>query len=438
MYNPLYPCRPFVYLGGYRSPSIVPTRSRVSHVRILQTVAEVLTRSLDTRDLLPAALEALTRVTGHEISSLHLLSPDGLTLRLADDRSFSRELRKVNRRLVVGEGLIGRVAATGKSVHVANAARAPELLPAARAAVRRAGIRGFICVPIRARGRILGTLSLGRQVPRRFSAREIALVQTTADQIGLALDRARVYAETRRQLAASRQTERQLRHSEKLSAVGILASSVAHEVCNPLTSILGQAQLLLTQPDLSPTALERATIIVEQTSRAADILRALLGFARQHAPERGPCQLADQLRKVVALVGPQLEQAKVRLVTELAECPSVWADEHQIQQVLLNLVQNARQAMATQRGPRVLTLRLSATDGVARLEVLDTGPGIPARILPRIFDPFVTTKAAGEGSGLGLSISYGIIEQHGGRIRAENLSEGGAAFTIELRYRTRA
>src|SRR5207249_1410234 len=110
----------------------------------------------------------------------------------------------------------------------------------------------------------------------------------------------------------------------------------------------------------------------------------------------------------------------------------VYADENQIQQVLLNLFQNAHQAMARQTAPHVLTVRVRPVGAVTRIEVLDTGPGIPLDVLPRIFDPFFTTKPPGDGSGLGLSVSYGIIVEHSGRLWGENRPEGGAAFIVEL------
>ena len=157
-------------------------------------------------------------------------------------------------------------------------------------------------------------------------------------------------------------------------------------------------------------------------------------FARHYTPERRPCSLADQVRRVLELKTYQLRQDDVEIRTEFTPCPPVYADENQIQQVLLNLVQNAHQAMARQTTPHVLTVRVGPVDGGARIEVLDTGPGIPPDVLPRIFDPFFTTKPPGEGSGLGLSVSYGIVTEHGGDLRAENRPEGGAAFVIELPF----
>jgi C4-dicarboxylate-specific signal transduction histidine kinase len=378
------------------------------------------------------ALEALTHVTGHEIASLHLFSDDGVWLQLQGDRGLSPGLREVNRRLPVGQGLIGRVGATGQTLWLEDAGSAPDLFPPARAAVRMDGIRGFVCVPIRSRGRILGTLSLGRRTAAGFDEREVALVQATAQHIGIALDNAHLYSEHRRQLDELRRAQEQLARAEKLSAVGELASEVAHEINNPLTTILGQTHLLLADAALKPSIRERLRVVAEETSRAARIVQNLLMFARHYTPERRPCALHEQARRVMELKAYQLEQDQVRVETDFAACPPVNADEHQIQQVLLNLVQNAHQAMLTHPGPRVLTLRTRATEEHAVIEVLDTGPGIAPDILGRIFEPFFTTKSAGHGSGLGLSVSYGIVSEHRGRLRAENRPGGGAAFVIEL------
>jgi two-component system NtrC family sensor kinase len=340
--------------------------------------------------------------------------------------------------LPVGQGLIGRVAATGDTLCLENVVTAPELFPPARSAVRMDQIRGFICVPIRSRGRILGTLSLGRQTAEGFDEREIALVQGTAHHIGIALDNARLYSETRRQLDELRQTQAQLIRAEKLSAVGELASGVAHEINNPLTTILGQSHLLLGEADLKQSLRERVRVISEETARAARIVQNLLMFARHYTPERRPCSLSEQARRVLDLKAYQLAQDQIRVETDFADCPPVYADENQIQQVLLNLVQNAHQAMRQHPGPRVLTVKVHATEENAVLEVLDTGPGVAADVLPKIFDPFFTTKDVGQGTGLGLDIAQRIVvERHGGTITIDS-RPGETVLRVRLPVRPRA
>jgi len=404
------------------------------HLEILHTVAETVGRSLDVEEVLRTALDALTHVTGHEISSLHLVSEDGRTLELRGDRGLSLELREINRALTVGKGLIGGVVATGRTLNVRNVVESPDLLPAAKRAVQEDRQRAFLCVPIHSRGRILGTLSLGRQTSETFGDREVALVEATADQIGIALDNARLYSETLRQLDELKRAQAQLVHAEKLSAVGELASGVAHEINNPLTTILGQAHLLLERADVSQHVRDRLTIISDEASRAARIVQNLLLFSRHYPPERRPCALSDQARRVLELKAYQLESDKVHVETEFEPCPPVWADENQVQQVILNLVQNAHQAMAQQDpDERLLTVRVRPLGQAVAVEVLDTGPGIAPDALGRLFDPFFTTKPPGEGSGLGLSVSYGIVAEHKGKLRGENRADRrGAIFTVEL------
>ena len=403
------------------------------HLEILHTVAETVSRSLDVEEVLRTALDALTHVTGHEISSLHLLSEDGATLTLRGDRGLSAPLREINQVLVVGQGLIGRVAATGQTLNLSNVMESPNLLPAAKAAVQQDHMRGFLCVPINSRGRRLGTLSLGRQNTDAFDERDVALVEATADQIGTALDNARLYSETLRQLEELKRTQAQLVHAEKLSAVGELASGVAHEINNPLTTILGQAHLLLDHRDSTPHVRSRLMIIADEASRAARIVQNLLLFSRHYPPERRPCSLAEQVRRVLELKAYQLEQDQVEVLADFEPSGPVWADENQVQQVILNLVQNAHQAMLQQADERVLTVRVRQLGAVVAMELLDTGHGISPEALPRLFDPFFTTKPPGEGSGLGLSVSYGIVAEHRGTLRGGNrLDRRGAIFTVEL------
>ncbi|MEN9937706.1 MAG: hypothetical protein RLZZ387_4285 [Chloroflexota bacterium] len=244
-----------------------------------------------------------------------------------------------------------------------------------------------------------------------------------------------------RDLTERRKLEEQLLRSEKLSAIGQLVAGVAHEVNNPLTSISGYAQLMLRDKDLPTTAHEDLKHIGTQAERAARIVQNLLLFAREHKPQRLLVDLNENLRSTLALRAYQLRVDNIRVVTELdPELPKTVADPFQLQQVFLNLINNAHDAMLDRGGQGTLTLHTAVVASgtadddpdkrVLRVSVRDTGVGIPARDLNRIFDPFFTTKPVGQGTGLGLSICFGIVQEHNGRIWAE--SEVGVGTTVHV------
>jgi C4-dicarboxylate-specific signal transduction histidine kinase len=405
--------------------------SLIGHLQVLRAVSEAVSRSLDLNEVVQGSLAALTHVTGHEIASLHLTSADGNHLLLRGDRGLSDELRRVNLELPWGDGLIGRVALSGTARRVDDASLEQDLLPSARAAVSSDRIRGFVCVPIRARHRILGTLSLGRQTEDRFTDEEVALLECVADHIGLAIDNARLYGEINRQLDDLRRAQVEVVRAERLAAVNGLAAGVAHEINNPLTIIMAQLHLL-TQDELDPRIEDAMGVIDAAAKRAASIVRDLILFAEHRPPRRSRCQVGEQVREVVAFEEARLEAEGITVRVHLEPVPDVWADHNHLQEVLLHVLQNAQHAMREAHTGGVLSISVKLTERGVRIEVRDDGPGIPSEHLPRIFNPFFTTKQPGDGRGLGLSVAHSIVTEHGGRIWAENIPEGGAVFTIDL------
>ena len=225
----------------------------------------------------------------------------------------------------------------------------------------------------------------------------------------------------------------QLMQQEKLAAVGQLVSGVAHELNNPLASVMAFAQLLLAAPPGAPHDRRAIEAINQESKRAAKIVANLLTFARQHQPERAVTDLNRVIEDTVELRRYALRIAQVEVETKLdPQLPMTWADPFQLQQVVLNLLTNAEHALSGWGGERRVTLTTSQTGDGLIVGVADSGPGIAPEHLPRIFNPFFTTKPVGEGTGLGLSISDGIVREHGGRIRVASEPGCGAAFYIEL------
>lgn len=237
-----------------------------------------------------------------------------------------------------------------------------------------------------------------------------------------------------RDATAEKQLQVQLIQAEKLAAIGQLVSGVAHEVNNPLASISAFAQLLLAENDLSDQQRHSAEVVRAEANRAARIVHNLLTFARQHKAEKVAADINSVLNDTLELRIYELNVRGIQIQRDFDERtpPVTMADVHQLQQVVLNLITNAEQAMAeVERVGHRLTLRTRTLPDVVRIEVEDTGGGIPESALHQIFNPFFTTKPTGKGTGLGLSISLGIVGEHGGRIWAENVA-GGARFSVEL------
>ena len=225
----------------------------------------------------------------------------------------------------------------------------------------------------------------------------------------------------------------QLIQQEKLAAIGQLVSGVAHELNNPLAGVTAFSQLLLTGADVTPEQRSALETIEQEARRAAKIVSNLLTFARQHHPERRETDLNQVLLDTVELRRYALRVRQIEMVVELdASLPYTWADPFQLQQVMLNVLANAEQALVEWNGTRRITCRTALVGADLVVSVADTGPGIGAAEIARIFNPFFTTKPVGQGTGLGLSISDGIVREHGGRIRVESAPGEGATFFVEI------
>jgi len=229
-----------------------------------------------------------------------------------------------------------------------------------------------------------------------------------------------------------------LAHTEKMAAVGQLVSGVAHEVNNPLTAIMGFSDLLMENPELPGSARKDLQVIIEEAQRTKEIVQNLLSFARQRPPERQLVQINDILRKTIVLRAYDFSNHGVEIVQKFDDrLPELVGDSHQLQQVFLNILNNAYDAVHATGRPGVVEIHTLQDDGWLEVLFRDNGEGIQNP--DRIFDPFFTTKEVGQGTGLGLSICYGIVREHEGEILCANNQEmPGATFSVRLPIRARA
>lgn len=282
-----------------------------------------------------------------------------------------------------------------------------------------------LIVPSFSSERLLAFLVLGaKRSGERYTTDDIAIFSGLANQGALAIENAMFFEELRN-------NEAYMIQSEKLASLGQLASGMAHEIHNPLTIISGEAQLYLERFRGQDAKVDEVLkSIIEECQRAADITRRILRFAKPAPTDLVPLDLKVTIEETLTLAGYQVRLEKIERVIKVPpDLPRVRANQNQLQEVILNLILNACQAMGEQGGR--LEVRANAPNGAfVELQVADNGPGIPAGKLTKVFDPFYTTKQTG--TGLGLFVSQRIVKAHGGTIDVESTEGKGACFTIRL------
>jgi signal transduction histidine kinase len=226
--------------------------------------------------------------------------------------------------------------------------------------------------------------------------------------------------------------EEQLIMTDRLASIGELASGIAHELNNPLTSVIGFSQLLL-EGDVPADMKEDLGTVYSEAQRAAVIVKNLLTFARKHAPVKQLCQINTVIEDVLRLRAYEQKVNNIEIEKRLgSNLPEIMIDNFQMQQVFLNIVVNGEFAMLESHHRGKLTITTKKYDNFIKITITDDGPGIARENLKHIFDPFFTTKEVGKGTGLGLSICHGIVTEHGGQIYARSEKGQGATFVVEL------
>jgi two-component system NtrC family sensor kinase len=395
---------------------------------VLNSLAETLASTLELNDSIQKTLRQILDLFGLDAASLYLFERDGVTLKRVASAGHRPEFAKSFPLMTMPPELLQQI----RSVRATFLSTAGlPLPPIAREVQKREGIVSAYIVPLWSKDKIIGGLGVGSRTAREMSTADISLLIAVGSQVASAVERSLLYEETRQAYDHLRRTQEQLLHSEKLAAVGQLISGVAHELNNPLTAILGYSQLLTSSGQVGPLAIGYTEKIYKQAQRTHRIVQNLLSFARQHKPERMPVRVNTILEDTLALRDYDLRMGKIRVHLDLLQgLPEISADAHQLQQVFLNLINNALDAILENGEDGDLWVRTDSEEHVVFIEFTDSGPGV--KDASRVFDPFYTTKPVGKGTGLGLSICYGIITEHGGTIQVKNQPTGGATFRVEL------
>ncbi len=412
-----------------RVPLYEESRRRLEELMLLSEISHLVTSTLDYKEVLARIMQGVYRVLGLESCSLLLMDEESDALIFRASVGDSEEARRaIGLKVPVEESIAGRALQEERIILVSDVRQETYFYRGIDDATDFT-TRSVLGVPLLTKEGAIGVIEAVNK-PDGFSAGDIRLVESVAASATVAIQNARLHEDLRIQLEELKRTQAQLIQAAKLAAIGELTAGVAHELNNPLTAVLGFASLLLKQTADDDPAKKDLTTIVSEAARARDIVGRLMGFARQAKPCRQRTDLSLTVRETLDLIRQHLEKQGIVLEESYApDLPWLRLDISNMKQVIFNLVTNAYQAMP--HGGKLSVSTTRQGEGVA-VCIADTGVGIPPEYLDRIFDPFFTTRPVGQGTGLGLSVSLGIVQSHGGSIEVESTAGQGSVFTIWL------
>jgi PAS domain S-box-containing protein len=403
-------------------------RRRNSELEALNAIAVLASQSFDFDEIVNLALRQIVDIFHADTAAIFLLDSDRRLLRRCAAYGHRSESGGNLLEIRIPDAFFDHLLA----LHVEIVTqRDLDYLPAEFADfVKAEDLRSWLWVLMWSGDKIIGVMGVSSRADRNYTDRDEGLIIALGRQLANSIEKVRLYEETSKAYENLRHTQEQLLQSEKMSAVGQLISGVAHELNNPLTAILGYAQLL-EEENLSEHQKEFVAKLYKQAQRTQRVVQNLLSFARQRKPAKMPVDVRRIVEDTLALRDYDLNLHNIAVERMFAATvPPVVADPHQLEQVFLNIINNAVDAMLEHSRGGKLDVTIAVHGGQINLEFHDSGLGI--REVNRIFDPFYTTKGVGKGTGLGLSICYGIVKEHGGDIRAFNHVNGGAVIQIVL------
>ncbi len=400
----------------------------------LARAARGLSESLDVADVAARIVASVRDALRVRSAGFRLLQPDG-TLMALGSREASVGHAEPGHISPSGYGISGRVIATGSPFQSPDELADASILLAdeVRQRVLASGARAYLGVPLRARGSVIGALTVGDTAGRVFTSAEVDLLQAFADQAALVLENAQLFERVQRAYDELSRAHRQLVRGETLRAVGELAAGAAHHLNNLLAVILGRIQITLRRSQMPE--IQRDLRPAEQAALdGAEVVKRLSRFSRGHPePTIAPVDLNELVEDVVELTRPRWQNelaargVRVETILELGSAPMVAADPPSIREVLVNLILNAVDALPSGGG---IAIKTWATAEGVHCSVRDDGIGMSPEVRRRVLEPFFTTKGV-KSTGLGLSVNYGIIQRHGGELTID--TEEGAGTTVTFR-----
>lgn len=432
---------PFFYIYLQKRAETLLLREQLRYQEILKQAAREMASIRNLKKLLNLIVHTVTKTVRisysglylfHEKSNLFMLEAERNLKKIQPDR-INRDnplivwFEKHNEPLVYEE-IIRQT--QEKSIPLLN-----EITEQMRLLNATVVIPGFL------KDNLIGFLILGdKRSGKIYTSADLNTFSLLLNQAALAIENASIYQNIEEQVRQRTkelvQTQKQLIQAEKLATVGTLAGGVAHEINNPLTAILTNVQMLLgTDNTIDADSKESLQLIEEATRRCRTIVQKLMAFAKKplEPTEVIKISLLDVVNNVVTLLDYQLKQENIKIITEIeGEDFYIIGNQNELEQVLTNLVLNAKDAIKNIKKSGGIHIAISKTDDWIKLEIRDEGCGIPKEIIPKIFDPFFTTKEVGKGTGLGLSICQSIVEKHNGIISVKSEVNKGSVFTVRL------
>ncbi|MGB9627646.1 MAG: GAF domain-containing protein [Thermodesulfobacteriota bacterium] len=406
--------------------------AKIKQLTILHEVGKTLSSTLDLDELLRKALELLKERWGYAICSILLLDKEHNELYIRQVIGRNPEEVKGIRFKVGVDGIVGQVAKTGDPYY------APEVLKDVHYIQLSPEVQSEAAFPLKVRDEVIGVLNIETVEPRGFDQEDLKVLSSFASQMSISIENAQLFSDLKQTLQELKQAQDQIIQAEKLRAMGEMASGVAHDFNNVLAVVLGNIQLLLHQLDhLRPDEIrERLRTIERSTKDGAETVRRIQEFTGMRRDrEFTLLSLNDLIREVSAVTQPrwkdqpQQKGIQIELIHQLGEIPLIMGNPSELREVLTNIIFNAVDAMPS--GGRITISTQPQTDEWVEMRISDTGIGMTDEVKKRIFDPFFTTKGV-TNSGLGMSVSFGIVKRHGGEILIESEVGKGTTFIIHL------